>query len=386
MDTITHSLAGAMLGRDASDRTAARAAMIVGAVGAFVPDLDFLLIRTRVDYLKDHRSWTHSFIVLPFLALAIAAVAKVFARRASLSRLWLFAAIGILSHILFDWITSFGIMFFTPLSRVRYALDWVFILDLIFTLISLSTVLLVILLRDRSRTIGAPDRPRTTGAPDRSRTIVSDDLSRATSRDRARTIALRGTAILAAYLLFCGAMHARALSIWRRMDPSPPGARVAVLPQFLSPFRWLGLSEHEGEIHVSFFDVGPFATGGGEPRTPKRWSEVLPSLWEGYPPPDRAKISKYRRAADSPALEAVRRLPEWSVYLAFARFPLETVQPEPDGGATVIIQDLRFLPWFTGPWERGGEQGMRRQPFVYRVRLDSALRAVDSGFVRDGRP
>jgi len=148
------------------------------------------------------------------------------------------------------------------------------------------------------------------------------------------------------------------------MDPSPPGARVAVLPQFLSPFRWLGLSEHEGEIHVSFFDVGPFATGGGEPRTPKRWSEVLPSLWEGYPPPDRAKISKYRRAADSPALEAVRRLPEWSVYLAFARFPLETVQPEPDGGATVIIQDLRFLPWFTGPWERGGEQGMRRQPFA----------------------
>src|SRR5580765_4864755 len=56
MDTVTHSLAGAMLGRNASDRTAARAAMIVGAVGAFVPDLDFLLIHTRIDYLKDHRS------------------------------------------------------------------------------------------------------------------------------------------------------------------------------------------------------------------------------------------------------------------------------------------------------------------------------------------
>jgi len=379
MDTVTHSLAGAMLGRDASDRTAARAAMIVGAVGAFVPDLDFLLIHTRIDYLKDHRSWTHSFVVLPFLALAIAAVAKLFARRASLPRLWLFAAIGILSHILFDWITSFGTMFFTPLSRTRHALDWVFILDLIFTLISLTTVVLVILLRDRSGT-------GTNASDDPSRSIVSDDLSRATSRDRAHTIALRGTAILAAYILFCGAMHARALSIWRRMDPSPPGTRVAVLPQFLSPFRWLGLSEHEGEIHVSFFDVGPFATGGGEPRTPKRWRDVLPSLWEGYPPPDRAKISRYRRAADSPALEAVRRLPEWSVYLAFARFPLETVEPEPDGGTTVIVQDLRFLPWFTGPWERGGEQGMRRQPFVYRVRLDSALRAVDSGFVRDGRP
>jgi len=350
MDTLTHSLAGAMLGRDASDRATARTAMIVGAIGAFVPDLDFLLIRTRIDYLRDHRSWTHSFFVLPFLALAIALLSKLFARRVSLSLLWLFAAIGILSHILFDWITSFGTMFFTPVSRTRYALDWVFILDPIFSLICLATLVMVILMRDRGR-----------------------------------TIALRGSAMLIAYVFFCGAMHARALAIWRRMDPSPAGARVAALPQFLSPFRWLGLSEHEGEIHAAFFDVGPFATGGGDPRTPQRWSEVLPSLWEGYPPPERARIRTYPRPPGSAVLEAARRLPDWSVYLAFARFPLETVHAEPDGGATVIVQDLRFLPWFTGPWERGGEQGLRRQPFVYRVRLDAALCAVDRGFVRDGR-
>jgi inner membrane protein len=351
MDTITHSLAGAVLGRDASDASTARAAFVVGAVGAFVPDLDFLLIHTRIDYLKEHRSWTHSFLVLPFLALAIALLAKPIARRTPLSRLWLFAAIGILSHILFDWITSFGTMFFTPVSRTRHALDWVFILDPIFTLISLATLVLAIAMRDR-----------------------------------ARSIALRGSAVLFGYILFCAAMHARATAIWRRMDPAPANARVAVLPQFLSPFRWLGLSEHEGEIHAAFFDVGPFAVGGGDPRTPQRWADVLPSLWEGYPPPERAKVRRYDRPPGSPALDAARALPDWSVYLAFARFPLETVHPEPDGGATVIVQDLRFLPWFTGPWESGGEQGMRRQPFVYRVRLDSALRAVDRGFVRDGRP
>lgn len=351
MDTVTHSIAGAVLGRDASDRSSAVAAMLVGAAGAFVPDLDFLLIHTRIDYLKDHRSWTHSFLVLPFLALAIAALAKPLARRVSLGRLWLFAAIGILSHILFDWITSFGTMFFTPVSRHRFALDWVFILDPIFTLIPLAALVLAILMRDR-----------------------------------ARTIALRGSAVLLAYILFCAAMHARALAIWRRLDPTPVSGRIAVLPQFLSPFRWLGLSEHEGEIHYAFFDVGPFATGGGEPRTPQKWSEVLPSLWEGYPPPERAKVERYPTAPRSAALDAVHALPDWRIYLAFARFPLETVHPEPDGGATVIVQDLRFLPWFNGPWERGGEQGLRRQPFVYRVRLDPTLRAVDRGFVRDGRP
>lgn len=351
MDTITHSLAAAVLGRDATDRTAARASMIVAAVGAFLPDLDVLLIHSRIDYLRFHRSWTHSFLVLPFFALAIALAAKPFARSVAISRLWLFAAIGILSHILFDWITSFGIMFFTPASRHRYALDWVFILDPIFTLIALSTLALAIV-----------------------------------TRDRGRTIALRGSAVLLAYILFCAAMHARAMAVWRRLDPAPVSGRIAVMPQFLSPFRWLGLSEHEGEIRYAFFDVGPFATGGGEPRAPQKWAEVLPSLWEGYPPPGRAKVRTYPTATPSAALEAARALPDWSVYLAFARFPLETVHPEPDGGATVIVQDLRFLPWFNGPWESGGEQGMRRQPFVYRVRLDSALRAVDRGFVRDGRP
>jgi membrane-bound metal-dependent hydrolase YbcI (DUF457 family) len=351
MDTVTHSIAGAVLGRDASDRASARAAYIVGAVGAFVPDLDFLFIRTRIDYLKDHRSWTHSFLVLPFLALAIALGAKPVARRVPVRTLWLFAAIGVLSHILFDWITSFGTQFFTPVSRTRYALDWVFILDPIFTLIPLAALILALVMRDR-----------------------------------ARTIALRGSALLFAYIFFCAAMHARALAVWRGMDPAPVSGRVAVLPQFLSPFRWLGLSEHEGEIHVAFFDIGPFATGGGEPRVPEKWSEVLPSLWEGYPPPGRAKIRVYPTAPPSAALDAVRRMRDWDVYLAFARFPLETVHAEPDGGATVIVQDLRFLPWFNGPWERGGEQGMRRQPFVYRVRLDPQLRAVDRGFVRDGRP
>jgi inner membrane protein len=340
-----------MLGRDATDRTAARAAMIVAAIGAFLPDLDVLAIRTRIDYLRFHRSWTHSFLVLPFFALAIALAAKPFARRVALSRLWLFAAIGILSHILFDWITSFGIMFFTPASRHRYSLDWVYILDPIFTLICFATLALAVTMRDRSR-----------------------------------AIALRGSAILLAYILFTAAMHARALAIWRRLDPAPVSGRVAVLPQFLSPFRWLGLSEHEGEIHAAFFDVGPFATGGGDPLTPQRWRDVLPSLWEGYPPPERAKVRTYPTASASAALDAARRLPDWGTYLAFARFPLETVHPEPDGGATVIVQDLRFLPWFTGPWERGGEQGLRRQPFVYRVRLDPELRAVDRGFVRDGRP
>ncbi len=350
MDTISHGIAGSVFARSFSDRTGARAAFVLGAVAAMLPDLDFVFFSTRLDYLRDHRSWTHSFLVLPVLALGIALVGKMFWRTARLRTLWLFSAIGIATHILFDWITSFGTMFWTPVTRARYSLDWVFILDPWFTGIVVASLVLSLVFRSRQRRIAAV-----------------------------------GAGLLCAYIAFCALVHARALAIWKGMDAPPAGATVAVLPQFLSPFRWLGLSERGSEVHVAFFDVGPFAKGVADPKPPKKWTEILSSLRDFYPPPERAKIQIFERPPASPVLEAARALPEIGVYMAFARFPLETVYPAPDGGAEVVVQDLRFLPWFTGPWERGGEEGIRRQPFVYRVLFDAALRPVERGFVRSGR-
>ncbi len=350
MDTVTHGIAGSVLGRSFSDGVGARTALLVAGIAAMLPDLDFLYIRTRLDYLSEHRGWTHSFLVMPALALAVALVAKLFARGARIAALWLYATAGITSHIVFDWITSFGTMFWTPLSRARHSLDWVFILDPWFTGIGLVTLALVLAFRARGSGIAAA-----------------------------------GSLVLFAYIGFCAWQHARALEIWRRMDAPPPGANVAALPQFLSPFRWLGLTERADEVHAAFFDIGPFATGEPDPKPPRRWTEVLSSLRDFYPPPERATIRRFERPPDSRALEAARALPDIEVYMAFARFPLETVQPARDGGTEIVVQDLRFLPWFTGPWERGGEGGIRRQPFVYRVRLDAALHPVERGFVRGGR-
>jgi inner membrane protein len=351
VDTLSHGLAGSVLSRAFSDRPEARVAFWVGAIAAMVPDLDILFNSTRLDYLRDHRSWTHSFVVLPFLALLIALVAKAFLRRAPLSTLWCFAALGLASHIVFDWITSFGTMFWTPLSRARYSLDWVFILDPVFS----SIVILSL--------IGA-----------------------VAFRGRARRITAAGSGLLIGYIVFCALIHARALSAWRRVDPAPPGATVGVLPQFLSPFRWLGLTDRGDAIDVAFFDVGPFARGVEDPRPPQKWSEVLRGLSDFYPPPSAARVRRYDKPPPSPALAAARALPDWKVYLGFARFPLETVEPESDGTVAVIVQDLRFLPWFAGPWERDTDEGgFRRQPFVYRVRFDSELRVLERGFVRTGR-
>ena len=351
MDTLSHGLAGSVLSRAFTDRPEARAAFWVGAIAAMVPDLDVIFLSSRIEYLRDHRSWTHSFIVLPLLALLIALAAKAMLRRAPLSTLWLVSALGLASHIVFDWVTSFGEMFWTPISRHRYQLDWVFILDPVFSAIVVASLVLALIFRARARRITAV-----------------------------------GSLLLLLYIGFCGLVHARAVAAWRVVDPAPAGSKVAAMPQFLSPFRWLGLTDRGDAIDVAFFDVGPFAKGVTDPQPPRRWSEVLRSLSDFYPPPARAKIRRYEKPPPSPALAAARGLPDWKIYLAFARFPLETVDAEPNGDTSVYVQDLRFLPWFAGPWERDTDEGgFRRQPFVYRVRFDPSLRVVDQGFVRTGR-
>jgi inner membrane protein len=351
MDTPTHGLAGALLTRSLTQRPGARAALWIGFLASMLPDADSLFLSDRLDYLRLHRGWSHSFVYLPLLALGVAAIARLVFRRGRFLDLWIFAAAGIASHIFFDWITSFGTMFFTPISRTRYSLDWVFIVDLFFTGIGLVALLLSILFPSRGRRIAAA-----------------------------------GSLVLGGYLAFCAILHARALEAWRRIDRAPPGARVAVLPQLLSPFRWLGLSDHGDAVHACFFDIGPFARAVPVPRAPETLSEALRRLPDFYPPPARARIRIFAKPPESPVLAHARALPDVSVYLAFARFPLATVTPEPDGSASVTFEDLRFLPFFSGPWARAKSGNYTREPFVYRVRLDGSGRPLERGFVLSGRP
>jgi inner membrane protein len=346
MDTITHGIAGSALTRALTGRAGARAALVLGAAAAMFPDCDFLFTHDRMSYLRNHRGWTHSFIAMPVFALGLALIARLVFKKARLSALWIFCGVAITSHIVLDWITSFGTMFFTPLSRARYALDWVFILDPFLTGIAALTVLAALVWRSRGRQLAAC-----------------------------------GTVLLCAYILFCAVLHQRALAAWKRIDSPDPGARVAVLPQFLSPFRWLGLSDHPGEVHASFFDIGPFARGVADPKPPERFAEFFSSLSDFYPPPGRAVILRFARPAETPVLAAARALPDVQTYLAFARFPLASVEPLPEGGTSITWEDLRFLPWFSGPWSTDRKTGIRREPFLYRVRMDSAGRPIDRAFI-----
>src|SRR5712691_170781 len=159
MDTITHGIAGALIGKAVfrgEDLSAShpmnRGRLITWSLmlGAIFPDSDVLrdiFSSDKLLLITWHRSITHSLILLPLWALLLALITRAFAN----SRKWeaptvaalvgLYGA-GILSHILLDLVTSFGTMIWSPVQWSRPAWDLIFIIDFTLTGILLVPQLL----------------------------------------------------------------------------------------------------------------------------------------------------------------------------------------------------------------------------------------------------
>src|SRR5579859_7995753 len=127
MDTITHGIAGALIGKAVfrgedmfASQPINRARIITWSLmlGAIFPDADMFrdfLSSNQMLILTWHRGVTHSLLCMPFFALVLAALTRWFGRwrkwdAPSFGALTGIYAIGILSHILLDLVTSFGTM------------------------------------------------------------------------------------------------------------------------------------------------------------------------------------------------------------------------------------------------------------------------------------
>src|ERR1700737_5022685 len=154
MDTITHGIAGALIGKALfrgqdmfSRRPVSRGRIITWSLmlGAIFPDSDVIrefFSHNDLLIITWHRSITHSLVCMPLWALALAALTRWFVRwrkwdAPSFAALTGIYTIGILSHILLDLVTSFGTMIWSPINWSRPAWDLIFIIDFTLTAILL---------------------------------------------------------------------------------------------------------------------------------------------------------------------------------------------------------------------------------------------------------
>jgi len=162
VDTLTHALSGALLARatvskDAPPRSIPRR-IAAGFFSCAAPDLDFVVgFLGPVEYLLHHRGATHSLVLLPLWALAVAWVlAKILRAPGGWRELYGVSALGIGTHIAGDVITSYGTMVFAPLSDWRAGIGTTFIIDLWFSgILVVGLVFSVLFHRSRIPSIAA---------------------------------------------------------------------------------------------------------------------------------------------------------------------------------------------------------------------------------------
>lgn len=311
MDNLTHSLTGALAAKlletkteQQPDAKQQRAMFWLFVLCANLPDIDVLLglYGDPIFSTRHHRGITHSVLFAPIMALAptvmtycwsahrthpplrgaggcLAFIATAFRNLFTpkahppnplqggnfrehkfFVRFYLCALLGILIHIAFDVITSYGTRLLLPFSETRFALDWMFIIDPFFTL---PFALLLACARRWRRW--------------------------------SRQLVLSAAVFVLGYLgleAMCSRLaHERTQQALRAHSIAP--IKISVLPQPLSVFKWKALAQTETAVYQAFF-----------------------SLWEKSPP----VFEKFDNASDAFVAAAIAT-PEVQWYLTFARHP-----------------------------------------------------------------
>ena len=320
MDTLTHALSGALLGRlmarpSVPSRPGPKVWHIVlaGAAAATFPDLDFVLgYVSELTYLRGHRGVTHSLLLLPLWGLLIAWLMARLpgARRPGVDwrAFYAVACAGLAIHIAGDLITQFGTMILAPLSDRRFGFGTTFIIDLPFTGILIAG-LLASARWQRSRLPAAVGLLALCmwvgiGALGRSEAIDA-------ARDYAQSQGIRAVALDAAprpvspfnwtAIVFDGERYHYAHLNTRRTEVLEAGPDASFLRCFSAPYRPVAMAHWQVRER--------FGTDNGEAR------ELARAVWDA---------------------------PDFGFYRWFAMFPVLDVVDATAGAQCASFRDLRF--------------------------------------------
>jgi membrane-bound metal-dependent hydrolase YbcI (DUF457 family) len=395
MDTITHGIAGALIGKGvfrgedlfvAHPMNRGRIVTWSLMLGAIFPDSDVF----RDIFSKDpllivtwHRSITHSLLILPLWALLLAAITRAFANSRkwhapSFAELTAIYGVGVLSHILLDLVTSFGTMIWSPLEWSRPAWDLIFIVDFTLTAILLVPQLLAWVYSHPEKV-----KPRAIGmclvflpAPwliAKIGEIVGAPIS--------------GRVVLSAMLLFAALFLLPALQGWGLKVRHDTWNRTGLAAALF--YVACTLYAH----HVAYTRIQRFAklypwqveSIGALPLPPSLWNwdglvrtgrgvyELRMDLSERSASDVELLAREHHYYPDAPPnsyIDVARSLPEVQKVLWFARFPVTRFHKEGDV-AVVEISDIRFVQ----------SRRDRPAPFTYRVRFSPDGNVLSKGWV-----
>lgn len=154
MDTLTQITLGAAVGELALGKKVGNKAVLWGGIAGTIPDLDMLAapLLDPVSRLAFHRGFSHSLTFLIFLAPLLAyLIYRIYHGKDATWREWTrLTLLALITHPLLDCFTSYGTQLFWPFSRYRVAWSTIFVIDPIYSLPFMLSVVLLLFYRRTS--------------------------------------------------------------------------------------------------------------------------------------------------------------------------------------------------------------------------------------------
>jgi len=131
MDPVTHAVIGMAVSKLSGNGIVMSNPMTIGIIaGAVFPDIDIVMQKWGdYAYLKNHRGVTHSIPGIAVSALIISAILKVIFPTVNMLELYLWSALGGLSHAFIDLFNSYGAKLLWPVIKKRFSLSLLLTFD-----------------------------------------------------------------------------------------------------------------------------------------------------------------------------------------------------------------------------------------------------------------
>ena len=342
MDTITHSLAGALIGyalgsekEKSKNSLPTKERVLCGAIVAAFPDIDYVtaLINPLLFITYWHRGVTHSAIMLPLWALILGVLIALFTKRLNQWRAYVvISAVVLASHVLLDVITSWDLQILTPFSDYRVSLQYAFVIDPIVTGIILAA-------------------------------LVSAHYL------RARWISLLGIGVLTFYIIALSTLQHSAAKIAKRVaqDRDWKYEEIAALPQPFSPFNWKLIVSDDAGHWLAFVNLASDYSRDIVFNADK----TIFSIRHYYRSERDLEWTYFPRLREETDAIAVWRHPDFYLFRKFAHFPAASTVDISNSEICFWFVDLRFfMPVIDTPFQ----YGMCRNPnkkadwVLYRIR------------------
>jgi membrane-bound metal-dependent hydrolase YbcI (DUF457 family) len=382
MDPITHGITGALLGKAYFSKRDGRVSIFAATLGAVFPDIDVIaeaISRDPLAIIKYHRGITHSFLGLPFFAMALAWLTRWLARLCkfespSWAILTLIYGVGIASHILLDGMTSFGTRMWTPFSQRRVAWDLLFIIDLTLTSIALLPQLIAWICRKR---VGSIRRAVSMWIFYSLAIFAAWEAARAVQSPFRISVAILASVIVAA-LFFAPTIRSWGCnisrSVWCQVGVYATVAYIVSCGfahhAAMSKVKDFAAANHITVVRIGAVPVPPSLLAWGDAiRTPDGVYQARFDLRDRNPP-------AFFFSADSPPDAFTARaleLPEVHLYWNFARFPVIRASVQ-DDRHVVIFGENRFV----------NRRRQGPQPFTYSVVFDESGNVIEKGWLTNG--